>query len=525
MRAILTGGLVALLSLPVGRLHAQEQPAKSKIVSVGLFKNGLAVVKRSIDIPGPGTFRLDKVPDAVHGTYWVESNCPVETAVKVQEVDVPASHSGETALQEELGGRSVVVHFKGGKTPPAAGTVVKLERRKGEPAPTPGRFLVLKTAKGRTLVDAAEIGSIEVEGHDDRIKQRKPVMFLTVAKAEKKPVVFVSYLAKGLSWAPSYRVDITDPKTLDIEQQAAIRNELADLDGAEVTLITGFPSVEYAHVLSPLSSHTTWAQFFQQLSQRGPADHAGTANTILQQNIRLSHVPSADLGATPAGEGVDLHYQPIGKRTLAEGDSLALSVARGKAAYERIVEWLIPDNRDEFGRYTAHRRSEEEVAPQDVWDALRFKNPFPFAMTTAPAMVVAGGKFNGQRTSYFVNAGEENVLRITRALSVRTRSVEQEEPRKNGGAREIVYVGGREFRRVTVQGELTASNHRKEEVKVLVRRRMSGDLLSADHDPKSFLREEGVYSVNRRNELVWTLTLRPGEEVRVLYRYAVLVPN
>ena len=48
---------------------------------------------------------------------------------------------------------------------------------------------------------------------------------------------------------------------------------------------------------------------------------------------------------------MDLHYQPIGKRTLAEGDSLALTVAKGKADYERIVEWLVPDTRDEYGRY------------------------------------------------------------------------------------------------------------------------------------------------------------------------------
>jgi hypothetical protein len=28
------------------------------------------------------------------------------------------------------------------------------------------------------------------------------------------------------------------------------------------------------------------------------------------------------------------------------------------------------------------------------------------------------------------------------------------------------------------------------------------------------LREEGVYSVNKRNELLWTMTLKPGEERR-----------
>src|SRR5262249_47245868 len=150
--------------------------------------------------------------------------------------------------------------------------------------------------------------------------------------------IFVSYLACGLSWAPSYRVDITDPKTLLLEQSAVIKNELADLDGAEVKLISGFPSVQLAHVTSPLAARTTWQQFFQELAQRGWRENDYTSNTIIGQQLAYQPAPQGpSLAATPMGEGVDVHYQSIGKRKLAEGESLALTVAHGKAAYERIV--------------------------------------------------------------------------------------------------------------------------------------------------------------------------------------------
>ena len=87
----------------------------------------------------------------------------------------------------------------------------------------------------------------------------------------------------------------------------------------------------------------------------------------------------------------------------------------------------------------------------------------------------------------------------------------------------MVYVGGRAYRRVTVAGELLLSNHRKEEVTVVLRRRFSGDLLHADGDPKTSLREEGVYSINKRSELLWTFKLAAGGEKKLTYRYAVLV--
>ena len=47
--------------------------------------------------------------------------------------------------------------------------------------------------------------------------------------------------------------------------------------------------------------------------------------------------------------------------------------------------------------------------------------------------------------------------------------------------------------------------------------------LRADGEPECVLREEGVYSVNGRNELVWTLGLAPGEEIGLIYQYTVLV--
>jgi hypothetical protein len=34
---------------------------------------------------------------------------------------------------------------------------------------------------------------------------------------------------------------------------------------------------------------------------------------------------------------------------------------------------------------------------------------------------------------------------------------------------------------------------------------------------------EGVHSINRRNEMVWSLPLKGGEEVKLKYSYSVLV--
>ena len=510
---------VALALLPVAR--AADTLATSKIISVDLFKNGLAIVRREATLDKPGTYILDDVPDAIHGTYWIESAVPVETIVKSREVEVPLGEVAPGNLQDDLAGKKVTIHFKGEKLPPVLGTVLKIKPPKGEEVAGPSRFLIVETAKGRSYVESSEIASVDSEAGDGKVKRRRPQVVLTLGKTENlETKIVIRYLARGITWAPSYKLDISDPKTLTLEQHAVVKNELADFADAEVRLISGFPSVQFGHVSSMMTPRTTMALFFQQLNSGADRYADSMSNPTMNQQVMSNSVrfpTMSSLDAIPAGEGVDLHYESIGKRTLADGDALSLTVAKSSAKYERIVEWLVPDSRDTWGR-AVERGAGEDDSP---WDALRFKNPLKYPMTTGPAMVVADGKFNGQRTSYWTNAGEETVLRVDKALSVRTRSLENEDA--NEGNRDLVWVGARQYRKTFVDGELTVNNHRKETIQLVIRRRFSGDLASAEGEPKSALREEGAYSVNKRNELFWNIALKPGEERKLKYRYSVLV--
>jgi hypothetical protein len=547
MRAM-TAAVVALGCLMAGAARAEAVDAKAPIVSVGLFKNGLAVVRRVVETDGPGIYRLSEVPTAVHGTFWIESDGPVTARVSRQEFvvgDVPAGGN----LQDDLAGCTVSVRLRG-EDEAIKGEVVRVSRPEADaagpgpfmldpygrrnyysaaPAPTAGgpdgRFLVLKADGGLVYVRPGDITRLELLSNPAPVKQQRPVLLLDVPEEADGAKVVISYLAYGLAWAPSYRVDITDPERLAIGQKAVLRNELEDLTDVEVSLISGFPSVEFLNVSSPLTPGTSWESFFRQLSVR--QDEAGMqnvlSNVMAQQAVSApewSSLGSVGAAALAAGEGPDLHYQSVGGISLAKGDALSLAVADADGPYKRIVEWLVPDDRQWNGRRPERYRGDDEPPNMsDAWDALLFANPFKFPMTTAPAMVVGGGRFFGQRTTFYTSPGREATLRITKALNVTTRSVENEA----GDTREYVVVGGRRFQRTMVQGELRVRDLRAEPIDLVIRRRFSGELLQADGDPKCDLLEEGVYSVNQRNELLWRFDLAAGEEKVLKYSYKVLV--
>ena len=91
------------------------------------------------------------------------------------------------------------------------------------------------------------------------------------------------------------------------------------------------------------------------------------------------------------------------------GDPVELA----KVYYEEGADELVfldikasPDQRDAYGT-PMHRRPMEDGETSEVtdlpWDALRFKNPFPFAMTTVLFMRCSLGSFSAMngRTPMF----------------------------------------------------------------------------------------------------------------------------
>ena len=68
------GWIIFLMVCMSTAANAREQEVKSRITSVGLFKNGLAVISRAVTVPASGTYRVEDVPEPVHGTFWIKSD-------------------------------------------------------------------------------------------------------------------------------------------------------------------------------------------------------------------------------------------------------------------------------------------------------------------------------------------------------------------------------------------------------------------------------------------------------------------
>lgn len=552
--------LHTLLFLTSVSLASAEKTLTPTIESVGIFKNGLTVVRASFPIDAPGDYLWKKVPHIVHGSFWIESDGDVIVHSTTRMLlDPLESEQPVGILQKDLAGKFVNVTYEqsNGKITSTTGLVWDLpalsqtktwdtdysslnpnngsyywyrnQQINNTPTqPNTGNYLVLHDPKedGRIYINTSRILSINVTNRSNPPirKTEKPVLVFEVSEVpEEGGTVTTTYLSKGLAWMPSYHIDLTDPEKLRIRHSAVIRNEMTDLANTELQLISGFPNIRFGSVDSPLWPGTSLSSFFQQVNQSNSANNNLTITSnridysVFSQNLSSSGggAPIPDLPEV-GNASDDIHYEGLGTRNLKAGETLSLDVTEASADYERVVEWVVPDPRDERGRYSSAGNPVNEA-----WDAISFTNPFNAPMTTAATTIIEDGMFRGQSQTGWVSPGQETCIKITRALSIHTRSSETEEE----GERKIVYIGGNDYRRTTVKGRLSLRNFRAEDAIVTIRCEFSGELLETDGDPEKSLRLEGTTSVNPRRQLDWKITLPAGEEKELTYRYEVLVDH
>ncbi|MBP3393123.1 MAG: hypothetical protein J6M38_01280, partial [Lentisphaeria bacterium] len=339
------------------------------------------------------------------------------------------------------------------------------------------------------------------------------------------------------AWAPSYRLELGKDSAMRLSMSTVIMNELEDLKDVEMNLISGYPNIKFENAASPMASGMTMAEFFRQLTGSG-----GMASPVLAQRIMSNKAFASDAamgaavtGATlpPSGESEDIHYRNIGKISLKKGERLYLPLESAESTYERIVEWTINDRRDNWGRPVNFGSMEKYNG--ELWDAVSFRNPFKSPITTAPIEITDGGKFLGQTTVEWVNPGQKNILRITKAMTVTGQVTENEiaktslkeekassSPAKSA-TRETVRIGGDNYWKQEIEGVLALKNYRKTNAKAVIKLQFSGDLVSAEGNPSKQLVPQGYNSVNPRNELTWETVVKADRELKIHYRYSVLV--
>lgn len=562
--ALLAG--VILASAGGARAATEPPTLPTKVVEASLFKNGLGFIVREATLPGPGEYVIAGLPVPVHGSFWVT---PQEKATVLKEArafSLPRSESEEAVTLVELLKANVgkPVEIRTEREDWVAGTLLAVPERApklpvsaasaaaepgyygtwgaparayrppsadgGKPGEAPG-FLLLKTEKGTLAMSPADVKGVRsTEDLARSFTHSRPGAGLRLKVAGGGGKVRVAYLAWGLTWAPSYQVDISDPKEASVQCKATVMDDIEDLKGTDLSFITGFPNLAFAEAVDPLAMVGDVSDFVQSLMSLGDRSsrrRGGRSSVLTQQAVMVNAaIPGEGGGPAPyaPGEGEvreDLFFYPQPDATLQRGERGYYPLFAKRVPYDSLYMWEIEDSLDEQNRwryawwYGDGRDQQDE--PEEVWHTLRLTNAGGIPWTTAPAMTVQAGRVLGQDTLHYTASGAKTLLRITRAVDIRAEQSETEADRVRGAR--TAYGG--DFDLVTIKGELRVYNYRNKPVTLLIKKTLSGEVLDTAPQPTVTTTTRGVWRVNPQQLLNWELPVEAGGKVYVTYRYKV----
>ena len=349
------------------------------------------------------TIEFGQLPIPVHGTFWlaVPDGLDVRGLFTAMETVTTqrAVKSGLELLQANVG-RAVRVTLAGDDEV-IDGTILSV------PAPVPGndsnpymmggavtpnvtrtqshapQIVLLETASGVVGLSAGAIRHVEFPGLASAelatslpATEELPSLRLELDAPSRGQTVGVSFLASGLTWAPSYRIDLSEPKIARFTAKAVVVNEVADLDGVQLDLVTGFPNVAFSAIRSPMAMGQTLEQFLSQLGRPAGGTMGGMfgQQAILVNRADYSPValPGMDFGEPSEGASAeDLFFYPVNDVHLDWGETVTLPLFTADMPYEHVYTWHVSDKLDDNEQY---RRSDRDREAEEVWHSCRLIN-------------------------------------------------------------------------------------------------------------------------------------------------------
>jgi hypothetical protein len=523
---------------------------KTRIVGLSLFKNGLGFVTREGTLPaGRTNVLMEDLPVPVHGTFWLTPSAddvkinnifafekesleptPAITVAELLEANVGKTVELRVGDKDIIRGKILAVPAKR-ETPPMTPSA-----RRVEYSPLSGdnpSLALIQTEEGIIAVNKQSISQMKIVGETFKtdIERKKKAGALRLDAANPgKGRLLVQYLTKGVTWAPSCAIDITDPKNARVTTKAEIFNEIEDFDGLTVNFITGFPNLQFAEVTDPIALQGDLAAFLNSLANP-PQNRGGITgrNSVVSQQMVMSNyidpyreetVPAYTAAAVAGQTREELFFYEQKGVSLKKGQRGYYPIYSVDVPYEHVYEWKIGDILDESERY----RNDDRNTPaktEEVWHSVKLTNTGKMPWTTAPAMTTQSGQIIGQDLIYYTSPGSKTTVRITQAVDIKADRAEYEVDRKRNAGNFYAYS----YDLVELKGLLKATNYKDKDVTLTVVKNLSGEVVSVSPEAKQEKIAKGLRSVNPKVLLTWEVLIKAHEKVELEYQYKVYVRN
>lgn len=400
----------------------------SRIVSASIFRAGLALVTREVNVPaGRATYSLDIVPEAIDGGFWYGSPDGAkvrDVTTKLEWVDKTIEFQPKTIGDYMAAnvGKRLKIALPSGK-PGEVEWLDALLTRMDDP-PYGMAFFKLDNNHLR-LVNPGAVTEIDLTGLAQIWKRQTKVSNVHIdfeVDASKPSRVRWTTLEFGPAWSPSYLLELYPGKEAELTAKVQLGLPGWKFEQTDVQLLAGKPVVSTDWAADLASAQGTIENFINRAGPqwrndaKDPFENFGQQQQQLQSYIGNNYqggYGGGGFGGGGFGQGGGYEgraYQdtrstdvfarepeinrtgsvfayPMGKLDLKAGERLTRVMFASTAKVERIVEW----------RLGLHQGISDQIEVENTgklpWTGGRctvLNNGTPLAILSLPFTTVGG---------------------------------------------------------------------------------------------------------------------------------------
>lgn len=513
--------LAALAACVAGAAEPAAGPSLP-IREVSAFKDGHAFVvhRGRVALDDGGRAVLRPLPTPVMGTFWAGAldAGPERTGVAV--ASVTAAPSRVKVERTALSLRELVDANPGAKVlvteiPPSGRDPIPYEATllpapvqsaeelealappgDGPKLPIASDLVFLRTDSGTRVTPLARIQDVTFRDGPATTLGREEIRHALTLRLVRggagqppQPLaggaadVGLMYVQRGLRWIPSYRVEIDGRGQARVWLQATLVNDLADLEDVTVNLVVGVPSFALRDVPDPIGMEQAAARLVQAVDLRNDNRFGNFLGNAMMSQVAggmgggEAAAPEAD--AAPGEKTEDLYVFRIEHVTLRKGERQVMPVSTASLPYRDFFKLEIPfvPPADVVQRLDARQGAElaRLAAEPKAIHTLRLSNTTDAPLTTAPALVMQGGRVLAQGMITYTPPGADADVSVTTAVDIRVTKEERERKRVPNAAN----WNGEPLARIDLDGSVTLVNRRGKPVEIEVVRHVLGNVESA----------------------------------------------
>jgi hypothetical protein len=482
--------------------------ARLPVRELTVFKDGHVYVihEGALPVATDGAVQMDYLPTPILGTFWpysLDKNVRLASVVaSPRRVLVDRTSLTIRELIEGNPGAEVAIEDVNGKT--IVGQIVDVPTRSaseqretdspGAPERLPERssLVTIKTGEGSRITPMEQIRTITFK-RDFKPKlgeeEFRNLLSLQLAWPNNHPAatanVGLMYVQKGVRWIPEYKLELDGKGEAKARLQATLIDDLIDLSDVSANLVIGVPAFAFQDTPDPMSLQASFAQLGPYFEKDARANSA-LSNAVMSQGTTLYEraVPAPpslpEIGGAGAAE--DLFVFTVKHVTLKRGQRAVLPVAEYDLKYRDVytVDVPITPPRDLPVSGGVSPGAIREMLATQSQHVIRVGNSSKQPFTTAPALLLEGGRVLAQGTMNYTSPGSEAEIGVTAATDLKVKRNDRETARTPNA----VKLQGDEYARVDLAGTLTLTNYSKRPMDIEVRRSVLGEADSADSGGK-----------------------------------------